>query len=162
MLWSGCTFPGALEKITGATPAAMLLRRVKVLHTSYQPHYFLSGFRTCRTAMLVEIPCTAKLSVKKPSLLILAECRHIDDSPAKQLAAPPRKTHRQDARTERSVRQWRTTVVVVRLGGEMSTRFNSYRSSSSWESWTWTTHDSPGPLVLSLAKQRFKFRVFPT
>ena len=156
MLWSGCTFPGAPEKITGATPAAMLLR-VKV-HTYQKPEYFLSGFRTCRTAMLVEIPCTAKLSVKKPSLLILAECRHIDDSPAKQLAAPPRKTHRQDARTEHSVRQWRTTV--VRLGGEMSTRFNSYRSSSSWESWTWTTHDSPGPLVLSLAKKGFSFGFF--
>lgn len=46
-----------------------------------------SSPRTCRTAMFVEIPCTAKLSVKNPSLLIFAECRHIDDSPAKQLAA---------------------------------------------------------------------------
>lgn len=46
-----------------------------------------SRARTCRTAMFVEIPCTGKLSVKNPSLLILAECRHIDDSPAKQLAA---------------------------------------------------------------------------
>lgn len=55
---------------------------------------------TCRTAMLAEMPCTGKLSVKKPSLLILAECRHIDDSPAKQLAAIATKApfHRRGAR----------------------------------------------------------------
>lgn len=56
--------------------------------------------RTCRTAMLVEIPCTANLSVKKPSRLILAECRHIDDRPAKQLAAQNIETKEASARRE--------------------------------------------------------------
>lgn len=76
----GCIFPGCPiekpKKIFSGDRA-----------NTYYIGAFFRFFRTCRTAMLVEIPCTAKLSVKKPSLLIFAECLHIDDRPAKQLAA---------------------------------------------------------------------------
>lgn len=81
--------PETLVKETRAQYLLAASRTHKALYPRHPPSGIPLSF-TCRTAMLVEIPCTAKLSVRNPSRLILGEWRHMEDSPPQQLAGSTR------------------------------------------------------------------------